>query len=133
MYYGYGIGDFVASFKGESEGHPFRGNQYGQGGTSSESSGEDRAVFEKVSNRIVKRGGYAHVGGPRDVKNGSIIGNREGFFRAEDVFKGQDDAFVIAHPISADFERIGENKKLKGTFVITDEQGLTAYLKKGKA
>lgn len=34
MYYGYGIGDFVASFKGESEGHPFRGNQYGSSGAS---------------------------------------------------------------------------------------------------
>lgn len=31
----FGIGDFVASFKGEAEGHPFRGNQYDQGSTAS--------------------------------------------------------------------------------------------------
>lgn len=31
----YGIGDFIASFKGDSPGHPFRGNQYGEGGGAS--------------------------------------------------------------------------------------------------
>lgn len=34
----FGIGDFVASFKGDTPGHPFRGNQYeggsGEGGSS---------------------------------------------------------------------------------------------------
>lgn len=35
----FGIGDFVASLKGEAEGHPFRGNQYGGSGAGGESLG----------------------------------------------------------------------------------------------
>lgn len=38
-----GIGDFVASFKGDSPGHPFRGNQY-EGG-----SGDDEPDYTKMS------------------------------------------------------------------------------------
>lgn len=43
----FGIGDFVASLKGESAGHPFRGNQFSSGGSA-------RAEFEKHP-EIVKR------------------------------------------------------------------------------
>lgn len=45
----FGIGDFLATFKGDTPGHPFRGNQFEGGSGSGESSHDVEGAIEKIA------------------------------------------------------------------------------------
>lgn len=78
----FGIGDFVVSLKGESAGHPFRGNQYGEGsgGGDSFSSGNvsgEHYTSGKVPKKIKDEIG-TWEGARRDVGIGAVTQRGDG-------------------------------------------------------
>lgn len=57
----FGIGDFVASFKGDTPGHPFRGNQF-EGGSGDGQNENDTETPREVSfSKMASYGGHKEM------------------------------------------------------------------------
>lgn len=67
-----GIGDFIASFKGDTPGHPFRGNQF-EGGSGVDNGGESASKRGEIIDNLKKKGLSPVEKMGNQLKHGDVV------------------------------------------------------------